>query len=146
MKSSANFDPSTTAILETDDEITFSADTTAQVSVDSYKANEITLETSSSEDGFLVLSEIYYPDGWEATIDGEPTDIYITNFVLRGLQIPAGEHTVRLTFEPTSEIWGSRLAWFGHIMLWIAGLGVVGFQFGWIGKQDNPESSEEIKS
>jgi hypothetical protein len=44
---------------------------------------------------------------------------------LRGLQVPAGEHTVRLTFEPTSNIWGGRFAWAGHIALYILGIAVV---------------------
>lgn len=125
MKPSAHFDPSTTAIVETDDPISSSPDTTAQLTIEHYKPNEITLSTSSERDQFLVLSEIYYPPGWAATIDDKPTKIYKTNFVLRGLQVPAGEHTVELIFEPISYIWGGRIAWFGHIILWVTGLGIL---------------------
>lgn len=128
MKPSADFNPATTAIVETPNQIQFSSDTTAQVSVTGYKANDITLETSSEESKFLVLSEIFYPAGWEATIDGEPAEIYKTNFVLRGLQVPAGDHTIRMTFEPASDVWGGRLAWAGHIILWFAG-GIAGFRY-----------------
>lgn len=124
MKPSAAFNPSTTAIVETNKTIHSSPDTTARIDIEQYKANEITLKTSTQKEQFLVLSEIYYPAGWQATINGEPTDIYKTNFVLRGLQVPTGEYTVQLTFEPTSYIWGNRLAWFGHTILWIAGLGL----------------------
>ncbi|PAU93044.1 hypothetical protein CK503_14080 [Aliifodinibius salipaludis] len=141
MKPSANFDASDVAIVETDETLNSNSDTSATVSVENYKANEIKLQTSSQEDQFLVLSEIYYPAGWEATIDGDPTEIFKTNFVLRGLEVPAGKHTVRLTFEPTSEIWGSRIAWFGHIALWFAGLGVIGFHFGWIGSSADEEEN-----
>ena len=125
MKPSANFDPSTRAIVETDDAVKSSVDTTAQVTVKNYKANEITLSTSSEEDQFLVLSEIFYPAGWEASIDGKPTEIYKSNFVLRGLQIPAGEHTITMSFKPTSAIWGGRLAWMGHLILWAAGISLI---------------------
>lgn len=125
MQPSADFNPANTAIVETNDPIESSTDTTAEVSIAEYKANDITLETSSEEDQFLVLSEIYYPVGWEATIEGEPAKIYKTNFVLRGLQIPAGDHTIRMTFEPTSYTWGRRIAWAGHIILWISGIGIL---------------------
>lgn len=127
--SNNNFNPSNTAIVETDQQIASSSDTTAEVSIAEYKANDITLKVSASKDKFLVLSEIYYPAGWKAAIDGEPTEIYKTNFVLRGLEVPAGEHTVRMTFEPASNIWGMRIAWFGHIILWIAGIGAVAVQY-----------------
>ena len=125
MKPTADFNPSKTAIVQTGDAVNSSVDSTAQVTIESYKPNEITLNTSSEKDQFLVLSEIYYPVGWEATIDGESTEIYKTNFVLRGLQIPAGEHSVNLTYEPISNIWGGRIAWAGHIVLYILGITIV---------------------
>ncbi|SHF56519.1 hypothetical protein SAMN05443144_11043 [Fodinibius roseus] len=129
MEPAADFNPADRAIVETDETITASTDTTARVSVTSYDAKTIELETSSADDGFLVLSEIYYPAGWEATIDSEPATIFKTNFVLRGLQVPAGEHTIHMTFEPASNIWGLRLAWTGHILLWVAGIGAVGLWY-----------------
>jgi hypothetical protein len=123
MEPSANFNPANTAIVETNKQIKISPDTNAQVSVDDYRASNITLKTSTDKNAFLVISEIYYPAGWEATIDGEPAEIYKTNFVLRGLEVPAGKHTVHMAFEPASHIWGGRIAWFGHIILWISGIG-----------------------
>ena len=135
MKASANFDPATTAIVETDEPLSASTDS-ASVSVTSYDAKTIELTTSAGSDQFLVLSEVYYPAGWEATIDGEPTKIYKTNYVLRGLQVPAGNHNITLTFEPAANIWGGRLAWLGHIILWISGLAALVIQMGWWGKRD----------
>lgn len=125
MEPGSGFDPSEFAVIETDKSITASSDTSAVVEVARYNAKTITLKTQRSSAGFLVLSEIYYPAGWEATIDGEPAEIYKTNFVLRGLQVPAGEHTITMTFEPQSAVWGARLAWAGHIVLW--GIGIVAF-------------------
>jgi uncharacterized membrane protein YfhO len=121
MQPGSGFDPATTAIVESEDEITVTEDVTSKISVTSYNSKTIELQTTSDEDGFLVLSEVFYPSGWTATIDGEPIDIYKTNFVLRGLYIPAGEHTISMTFEPASSIWGKRIAWMGHILIWIAG-------------------------
>src|SRR5699024_1003032 len=120
-----SFHPSQQAIVETEDTITASTDSTAEVKVTSYDAKNIQIETSSGDDGLLVLSEIYYPDGWHVTIDDEPAKIYKTNFILRGLQVPAGNHTISMTFEPMCRIWGQRLASVGHIILLISGIGVI---------------------
>ena len=109
--------------------VTAATDSAASVDVSSYDANSMTLETSTGKPGFLVLSEIYYPAGWNATIDGKPTDIYKTNFVLRGFSVPAGDHTLTLKFEPESSIWGARMAWAGHIIIWISGLLAAGMLY-----------------
>lgn len=117
MRQSAGFDPGSHAIVETEEPITIEPDTAAGVSVRSYNAKQISLHTKSATDGFLVVSEVYYPAGWKAEIDGEPLEIYKTNYVLRGMKIPAGDHEITMTFEPTSNIWGIRIARFGHLLL-----------------------------
>ena len=129
MEPGSGFNPAKTAVVETGRQVTAATDSAASVEVSSYDANSITLETSTGKPGFLVLSEIYYPAGWNATIDGKPTDIYKTNFVLRGFSVPAGDHTLTLKFEPESSIWGARLAWAGHIIIWISGLLAAGMLY-----------------
>jgi hypothetical protein len=61
----------------------------------------VVVQTSSPNPAFLVLSDVFYP-GWQATIDGQPTKIFQTNYVQRGVQVPAGEHVVEYRFEPMS--------------------------------------------
>ena len=59
------------------------------------------------------MSEIYYPAGWVARVDGKETPIYPVNTILRGVMVPAGSHTVTLDFEPADLRYGrwiSRLA------------------------------------
>ena len=73
--------------------------------------HRIVIETEARQPGFLVLSEVYYPHGWKAEIDGEATSIYRTNFVLRGLSVPAGAHTITLTFDSPAYRWGRVLTW-----------------------------------
>lgn len=93
------------------------------VNVLEYGAHTIRLQTESAEAGFLVLSEIYYPAGWTATLDGADIPIHKTNYLLRGLEIPAGSHTVELTFEP-SWLSGAKTAALGaHVLIFIIVIG-----------------------
>jgi hypothetical protein len=64
-------------------------------------ATQVQIQTQSSTAAFLVLGDVFYP-GWQATIDGQPTPIYQTNYIQRGVQVPAGEHLVEYRFEPMS--------------------------------------------
>ncbi|MFP8490145.1 YfhO family protein [Gracilimonas sp. Q87] len=104
-------DLSETAVVETADQLTTSADPASSVEVTNYTGPEIYLKVSRSETGFLVLSEVYYPAGWSATLNGEEIPIYKTDYFLRGLEIPAGEHEIKLRFEPRSYKTGVILSW-----------------------------------
>lgn len=97
-------------------------DTTATVQFTEYNANRITMELIRSEPGFLVLSEIWYPPGWQATLNGEETEIIRSNYVLRGFEIPAGRHTLALALEPVWYKTGNWLARIGTILLFGSGL------------------------
>ncbi|MDC1037506.1 YfhO family protein [Candidatus Marinimicrobia bacterium] len=67
---------------------------TGSVTIRSRHENRIEMDSESESGGFLVLSEIYYKPGWVATVNGEETEIYQTNHVLRGIDIPAGQAEV----------------------------------------------------
>ncbi|MEX0906076.1 MAG: hypothetical protein WD604_09850 [Balneolaceae bacterium] len=97
-------------------------DTTASVEVTGYNANHIALDISRSEPGFLVLGEIWYPPGWTATLNGEEIDIIRTNYVLRGFEIPAGDHELVMNLEPAWYAAGNWLARIGTLLLFGAGL------------------------
>ncbi|WP_448603604.1 YfhO family protein [Thermoleptolyngbya sp.] len=62
---------------------------------------QIEVQTQTAVPAFLVLSDVYYP-GWQATIDGKPTRIFRTNYIQRGVKVPAGDHVVRFEFHPSS--------------------------------------------
>jgi hypothetical protein len=70
----------------------------------------IEIETNNNAPAFLVLSEVYYPRGWSATVDGKAAKIVQTNFVLRGLAVPAGSKKVELTFDSPAYRWGRILS------------------------------------
>jgi len=67
-----------------------------------YSPNKLTYQYSSLAPRLAVFSEIYYPAGWKAFIDGEPVKILKANYILRALNVPAGSHTVSFEFEPES--------------------------------------------
>lgn len=116
-------DFNTTAVVETSESISSTTDTTSSVEVTNYTGPEISMEVSREKPGFLVLSEIYYPAGWIAELNGKEIPIYKTNYLLRGMKIPAGEHKLELRFEPQSWKIGVLLSWvslFAQIL--IAGL------------------------
>jgi len=69
----------------------------------------MTYTSASGRDGLAVFSEVYYPNGWKAFVDGKETPIIKVNYVLRGLAIPKGEHQIEFRFEPASFTIGDRL-------------------------------------
>lgn len=68
----------------------------------SYAPNRLTYRSATSSPRVAVFSEVYFPWGWEATIDGKPAEIGRVNYVLRAMVIPAGEHEIVMTFDPRS--------------------------------------------
>ena len=68
----------------------------------SYAPNRLTYHAKSAGGGLAVFSEVYFPWGWKATIDGEPAEIGRVNYILRAMRIPAGSHEVVMTFDPDS--------------------------------------------
>jgi hypothetical protein len=76
----------------------------------SYKPNELVYKYSAAGERLAVFSEIWYPAGWKAFIDGKPSDYLRVNWVLRGMVVPAGEHEIRFSFEPASYYAGNRIS------------------------------------
>ena len=95
------FDPARTAILhqELASEIA-PPDSASSVHVVEYQSRSIALEVVVSRPALLVLSEVYYPAGWAAFVDGGETPIYRTNSVLRSVVVPPGLHSVVFRFDP----------------------------------------------
>lgn len=77
-------------------------DSLSSIRLTSYAPNRLTYETNNAQDGIAVFSEIYYPDGWHVTIDGQPAELARADYILRTMYIPAGQHTIEMRFDPTS--------------------------------------------
>lgn len=77
-------------------------DSLSSIRLTSYAPNRLTYETNKAQDGIAVFSEIYYPDGWHVTIDGQPAELARADYILRTMYVPAGQHTIEMRFDPTS--------------------------------------------
>lgn len=104
MKKLAEFDSKKEAFLVGNNnkaqKRTFVVDSTAAINAVVYEPNYIKYNSNNASDGFAVFSEIYYANGWNAYIDGKLAPHYEVNYVLRGINIPAGKHIVEFKFEP----------------------------------------------
>ena len=70
-----------------------------KVTMVSYAPNKMVYNVNSSDKGLAVFSEVYYADGWSATVDGKPADIHRVNYLLRGLEIGKGNHKVVFSYD-----------------------------------------------
>lgn len=95
------------------------ADSTAIISETSYAPDYLTYESQSSTDGVAVFSEIYFPWGWKATIDGKPAEIGRVNYVLRAIRIPAGKHKIAMIFDPESIHVTTTVAYAAVILIYL---------------------------
>lgn len=75
-------------------------DSLASINLLKYDVTELTYQSKTTKEQFAVFSEIYYKDGWNAYVDGELTPHFRVNYVLRGMKVPVGEHTIVFKFEP----------------------------------------------
>lgn len=67
-----------------------------------YAPNRLNYISETSKDNLAVFSEVYFPWGWTASIDGEPVPIGRVDYVLRAIQVPAGKHKIEFVFDPQS--------------------------------------------
>ena len=100
-------------------------DTTGTIKVVEYKPNYIKYQSDNRKDGLAVFSEIYYKNGWNAYVDGQLTDHFPVNYVLRAMEVPGGKHTIEFKFEPQVIKTGSAIALassIGMLLLLIGGI------------------------
>lgn len=97
----------------------------AQIVLTSYAPDQLDYAMTSSEPGIVVFSEIYYPHGWKATIDGESAEHFRVNYMLRAMNVPAGQHRIRFVFDPDSVRKGDAIATVFCVLMYLIVLGVI---------------------
>ena len=78
--------------------------TEGEIALVEYAPNRLKYHYTATEPVFAVFSEIFYDKGWSVTIDGEPADALRVDYILRGMELPAGEHIVEWSFR--APHWG----------------------------------------
>jgi uncharacterized membrane protein YfhO len=107
----------------------YSVDSLASIKLVSYKPNYLKYQSQNTKEGFAVFSEIYYGNGWKIVVDGKAFTHMRVNYTLRGMEIPAGNHTIEFKFDPDVVKTGSRIALASSILLGLLLLGGLYFEF-----------------
>lgn len=104
-------------------------DSTDQIILEQYKPNYLKYLAHSKNGGLAVFSEIYYPAGWNAYVDEEPASHFRVNYVLRGMVLPAGKHTVEFRFEPTVYHAGEKISMVSSALLLLLLAGGIVYEY-----------------
>ena len=98
-------------------------DSTSTIKMTKYDNDVIEYEATCNGPQFAVFSEVYYPVGWNAYVDGKKTDYSNVNYILRGLSLPTGKHVVKFVFEPASVKSGTSIMFISSILILLIILG-----------------------
>jgi hypothetical protein len=102
-------------------------DSTATVKLISHAPDKIEYESNSATDGVIMFPEVYYPAGWNVTVNGQPAEYFCGNFIIRGLHVPAGNNKIVFEFHPDSYYNGEKIAMIGSMLVFLALLaGILG--------------------
>ena len=121
----------------------FSKDSLAKIELQVYKPNYLKYTSNNANNGLAVFSEIYYPQGWQARIDGKEVDHIRVDYTLRALEIPKGNHTIEFSFEPQVVKTGSMISLVSSlgILLLIVG----GFYYEFFFRKEESDTFEETE-
>lgn len=110
-------------------------DSTDYIVETTYAPNRLTYKTSARSPRLAVFSEVFFPWGWHARVDGKPVELGRVNYILRALPVPAGEHSVEMVFDPESLHTTDTLATASVIIIYLLLLGGIGLSVkAWIKK------------
>jgi hypothetical protein len=119
--------PNTTAIVERNQfdysNKTYDVKFSDEIELTSYQENELVYSYNSENESLALFSELYYPKGWKVTVDGEEVEHFRANYVLRALELPAGSHQIKFSFEPEVVSFGGKITLASFILLSLIILG-----------------------
>lgn len=98
-------------------------DSASTIKLTKFDNDAVEYEANCNGPQFAVFSEIYYPMGWNAYLDGKKVDYYNVNYILRGMALPANKHTIRFVFEPASVKSGTSMMFMASIIILLSLLG-----------------------
>ncbi len=101
----------------------------AEVKLSKYAANKVSFDVEAKGKQLIVFSEIYYPEGWIARVDGKEVDIHRVNYLLRGLEVDGGKHKVEFEYKPAAFETSNTLALIGSILLVLLVIGYPAYEY-----------------
>jgi hypothetical protein len=120
IQSLSTLNPATTAVVDASKfpltKTSFAAPGST-IALTAYEPDKLTYRANATQDAFVVFSEIYYKDGWNAYLDGKQVPYVRANYVLRAMQVPAGAHTIEFRFEPKEYALGNTISMASSILL-----------------------------
>ena len=138
------FNPRTTAMLEEDPGVQIDKPGSgASATITDFGIHHITYDVNATGNNMLVLSEIYYPAGWKAYIDGQETKVYKTDYLFRSIVVPEGQHKVEFRFEPQSYSTGKTISFAANIFVVLLLVGGIGSAY--MSKKNAGEAKKEEK-
>jgi hypothetical protein len=119
-----SFNPKDVAYLESDPGIKVDPKQQgAEAKVAGFGMHHIEFDVTATGNNLLFISEIYYPAGWKAYIDGQETPIYKTDYIFRSVMVPKGNHKIEMKFDPQSFKIGKQISLWTNVMVF----GIIGF-------------------
>ena len=127
-----DFNSKTQAVVNTKEypeltKLRYTLDSVANIDLVEYRPDYLKYKSNNSNDGFAVFSEMHYPSGWNAYVDGEPQKHYKVDYALRGMKVPSGQHEIEFKFEPEVVETGSQITLAANILLGLIIVGGLGF-------------------
>jgi len=109
------FNPSKEAVIDNRfgkevEGLTLAPDSSAQIALTEYRANYLKYSSSAAREQLAVFSEIFYDKGWQAYVDNQPVVHFRADYILRAMQVPAGNHTIEFKFHPRSYYLGEKVS------------------------------------
>jgi len=117
-----NLNPAETAVInqrfsEFVEQKSFSKDRNGRINLIEYQPNSLKYTFNAQSEQLTVFSDIYYKNDWHAYLNGEPVPHFRVNYILRGMVVPAGSHTIEFRFEPSSYYRGNYISMASSFLL-----------------------------
>ncbi|MEO5581556.1 MAG: YfhO family protein [Saprospiraceae bacterium] len=102
---------------------------TGSIQLDAYAPNQLSYSVSAEGDQFAVFSDIWYgPDkGWKAYLDDKPVDHIRVNYILRGMNVPAGSHKIEFKFIPDKVLAAIQIGFWLNNLIGLLFIGILGY-------------------
>lgn len=110
---------------------------TGSISLEGYQPNKLTYAVNSASGGLALFSEIHYPKGWKAYVDGEEVDILRANYLLRAIEVPANAQKIEMVFSPKVYTLGNKVTLISNIIIGLGMLGAIFLSFRQVTKEAN---------